>query len=160
MALGTLADIAVGERRLDEALELARRSASLAGEVGFTWWQVHYLAVACEMCVDLGRFEEAEEAGGEGLRLAIEIEDRQMTVYLLALLSAAVAARGGPERAGSLWGALEREEERGPVGQWEAERDDYWSRIQLRDSEQFELGRARGRQLSPSEAMGEALSVD
>jgi predicted ATPase len=160
MALGVLADIAVGERRPDEALELAQQSATLAGEIGFTWWQTHYLYVACEMCLDLDRPEEAEEWGRDGLRLAIQIGDRQMTVYLLALLSAAAAAQGEPERAGVFWGALEREEAHGAVGQWEGERDDYGARIPLRDSEQFGLGRARGRLLSPDEAMRGAYSVD
>jgi hypothetical protein len=79
-----------------------------------------------------------------------------MTVYLLALLSAAAAAQGDAKRAGILWGAVEREESRGPIGQWEAERDAYWSRVDLSDSEQFELGRARGLELSPDETMREA----
>jgi hypothetical protein len=48
----------------------------------------------------------------------------------------------------------------GPAGQWEAERDAYWSRIEQPDSEQFDLGRARGLQLSPAETMRDALSVD
>jgi len=160
MALGALVDVAVGEGRLEDALELARQSAGVAGEVGFTWFQVHYLYVACEVSFDLGRPEEAKEWGREAIRLAGEIGNRQMTVYLLALLAAAIAAQGEPGRAGVLWGALEREEERGPVGQWEAERDAYRSRIQRRDSEQFDLGRARGRQLSPDEAIQDALSVD
>ena len=156
MALGVLADLAAKEQRREEALELSLQSVSLAGEVGFTWWQVHYLYFACEMCLDLGRPGEAERWGREGLQLAVQIGDRQMTVYLLALLSAAAAAQGEEERAGVLWGALEREELRGPVGQWEAERDAYWSRVEASDSEQFELGRARGLQLSPDETMREA----
>jgi predicted ATPase/class 3 adenylate cyclase len=160
MALGVLTNIAAGERRFDEALELARRTASLAGEVGFAWWQAHYLYVACEMCIELGRFEDAEEVGSKALALAIEIGDRQKTVYPLVLLSAAAAAQGALERAGILWGAVEREEARGPVGQWEAERDAYLSRIEGRDSEQFELGRARGRLLLPAEAIQAVVSVD
>jgi predicted ATPase/class 3 adenylate cyclase len=156
MALGVLADLAQKEQRYDEALELSLRSANRAAEVGFRWWQVHYLYFACEMCLNLGRPKEAETWGREGLELAVQIGDRQMTVYLLALLSAATAAQGEAERAGALWGTLEREESRGPVGQWEAERDAYRSRVEPRDPEQFELGRARGLQLSPDEALGEA----
>jgi hypothetical protein len=70
------------------------------------------------------------------------------------------AGQGDAERAGILWGAVEREESRGPCGQWEAERDAYWSRIEQPDWEQFDLGRARGLQLSPDETMRDALSVD
>jgi predicted ATPase len=153
MALGVLADIAQKEKRYEEALELSIQSANLAAEVGFRWWQIHYLYFACEMCLNLGRPEEAERWGRDGLRLAVQIGDRQMSVYLLALLSATAAAQAESERAGVLWGALEREEERGPVGQWEGERDAYRSRVEPRDPEQFELGRARGRQLSREEAM-------
>jgi predicted ATPase len=156
MALGVFADLAHKEQRDEEALRLSLQSADLAAEVGFTWWQIHYLYFACEMCLNLGRPQEAERWGQEGLGEALRIGDRQLTVYLLALLSAAAAAQGEPERAGIRWGALEREEERGPVGQWESERDEYWSRVEPGDSEQFELGRARGLQLSPDEAMGEA----
>jgi tetratricopeptide (TPR) repeat protein len=133
MALGVLADIAQKEKRYEEALELSIQSANLAAEVGFRWWQIHYLYFACEMCLNLGRPEEAERWGRDGLRLAVQIGDRQMSVYLLALLSATAAAQAESERAGVLWGALEREEERGPVGQWEGERDAYRSRVEPRD---------------------------
>jgi predicted ATPase len=158
MALGVLADLAQKEQRYEEALELSLQSAGLAAEVGFKWWQVHYLYFACEMCLNLGRAEEAERWGREGLKLGVQIGDRQMTVYLLALLSAVAAAQAEPERAGIFWGALEREEERGLVGQWEGERDAYRSRVEPGDAEQFELGRARGRQLSPAETLGEGPS--
>jgi predicted ATPase len=153
MAVGVYVDIAQREGRHQEALEMALKSASLADEVGFKWWQVHYLYVACEMCLELDRPGEAEKWGREGLALSVEIGNRQITVYLLALLSAAAAARGDSERSGFLWGAVEREEERGPVGQWEGERDQYWSRVEPDDPERFELGRARGRRLSPAEAL-------
>jgi hypothetical protein len=156
MALGVFADLAHKEQRDEEALRLSLQSADLAAKVGFTWWQIHYLYFACEMCLNLGRPQEAERWGREGLGQALRIGDRQLTVYLLALLSAAAAAQGEPERAGILWGALEREEERGPVGQWESERDEYWSRVEPGDSEQFELGWASGRKLSPDETMREA----
>ena len=158
MAVGVFADIAARERRYEEALELALECASLAGEVSFTWWQVHYLYVACEMCLNLGRLGEAERWGRDGLALSLEIGNRQLTVYLLALLSAVKAEQGDPERSGLLWGSVEREEGRGPVGQWEDERDDYRSRIKPEDPKRFELGRARGALLSPAEALQHAVS--
>jgi predicted ATPase len=160
MALGVLADLEQRQGRFAAALELALESASVAGEVGFRWWQVHYLYFACEMCLELGRPGEADEWGREGLGLADEIGNRQMIVYLLALLSAAAAAQGDSERAGHLWGAVEREEELGPVGQWEGEREQYWSRVDADDPEKFELGRASGRRLSAAETIEFALSID
>jgi predicted ATPase len=161
MALGVLTQVAAAEGRHEEALGLALKSESLAGEVGFTWWQVHYLYVACEMCLELDRLPEAERWGREGLALAVETgSNRQISVYLLALLSAVAAAQGDAERSGVLWGAIEREEQRGPFGQWEDEREDYRSRIKPDDPERFELGRARGLLLSPAEVMDAVLSVD
>jgi predicted ATPase len=153
MAVGVFADIAAREGRHEEALELALESASLAGEAGFTWWRVHYLYTACEMCLNLERLNEAERWGREALALSLEIGNRQLNVYLLALLAAVAAAQGEAERSGVLWGAVEREEGRGPIGQWENEREDYRSRVKRDDQEQFELGRARGRLLSPAEAL-------
>jgi ATP/maltotriose-dependent transcriptional regulator MalT len=158
MAMGVYVEIASRQGRHEEARELALKSASLAGEVGFTWWQVHYLYIACEMCLKLDRLAEAEKWGREGLRLGVEIGNRQINVYVLALLAAAAAAQGDAERSGVLWGALEREEGRGPVGQWEAEREDYRSRVVPDDPERFERGRARGRLLSPAEALEHAAS--
>ncbi len=152
MAVGVFADIARREGRYEEALELALECATLAGEAGFTWWRVHYLYTACEMCLNLERLSEAERWGREGLALSLEIGNRQLNVYLLALLAAVAAAQGDAERSGVLWGAVEREEGRGPIGQWENEREDYRSRVKPDDHEQFELGRARGRLLSPAEA--------
>jgi predicted ATPase len=158
MAVGVFADIAAREGRYEEALELALECASIAGEAGFRWWQVHYLYTACEMCLNLERLGDAERWGREGLALSQEIGNRQLNVYLLALLSAVAAAQGDAERSGVFWGAVEREEGRGPVGQWENEREDYRSRVKPDDPEQFELGRARGRLLSPAEALEHAAS--
>jgi predicted ATPase len=158
MTLGLLGEIAWREGRSEEALDLARRSGETAAEVGFTWWQMHQLYHGCEWSLELGRTDEAERHARKGLRLAAAIHDRQLTVYLLALLAATAATQGEAERAGILWGALEREEARGPVGQWEAERDDYRSRVEPDDLEQFEHGRARGRGLSTAEAVDYAVS--
>ena len=160
MALGVLVHVERAKGRHEAALDLALQSASIAGEIRFSWWQLHYLYLACEICLELDRPGEAEGWGRKGLPIAHDIGDRQMTVYLLALLSAAAAAQGDSERAGHLWGAVEREEERGPVGQWEGEREQYWSRVDPDDPKKFELGRASGRRLSAAETIEFALSID
>jgi predicted ATPase len=153
MALGALADLEWQEGHREEALDLARRSVILAAQVGFTWWQVHHLYKACEFAFELGRAPEAEEHGCEGLRLAFEIGDRQMSVYLLALLARAAGAQGRQERAGVLWGALESEESRGPVGQWEGEREGYAVHVLAHDGAEFGRGREQGRHLSLQQAV-------
>jgi len=62
------------------------------------------------------------------------------------------------ERAGLFWGAVEAEEARGPIGQWELEREEYAAKVVL-ESDVFEGGRQRGRRLSFPEAIDEALRV-
>ena len=153
MTLGLLGEIAWGEGRSDDALGLVGRSSEAAAEVGFTWWQMHQLYRACEWLLELGRIDEAEAYARKGLRLSTAIHDRQLTIYLLALLAATAAAHGEAERAGILWGALEREAARSPVGQWEAERDDYRSRVEPDDHARFERGRAHGSLISLDEAL-------
>ena len=51
--------------------------------------------------------------------LATKCDDRQMTLYSLALLAQVEAEARRADRAGLLWGAIETEESRGPVGHWD-----------------------------------------
>jgi predicted ATPase len=159
MTLGLLSEIAWKEGRPDEALELAVRSGEAAAEVGFAWWQMHQLYHGCEWSFELGRTGEAEAYGRDGLRMAAAIQDRQLTVYLLALLAATAVAGGQLERAGAVWGAVEAEEERARIGQWEAERDFYADRVLQEPNEAFERGRAEGRLMRLSDAVEYALQT-
>ena len=158
MALGLLGAVEAAEGRVDDAIDLALRSARLAGDVGFTWWQVHQFYYACEWSLELGLIRAAEEHGRAALRLAHQIQDRQMTIYALALLARAAAMQQRPERAGRLWGAIEVEEARGPVGQWETEREDYATPLLHESGPDLARGRATGRALSIDEAVEHALS--
>ena len=158
MTLGLLGEIAWGEGRSDEALDLAGRSGEAAAEVGFTWWQMHQLYHGCEWSLELGRTDEAEAYAREALRLAAAIHDRQLTVYLLALLAATAAARGELEKAGAVWGAVEAEEARGRIGQWETERGVYAARVLEYEGEAFDRRRAEGRRMTLPDAVEYALS--
>ena len=86
--------------------------------------------------------------------------DRQHTVYALALLSWSAAAAGEAERAGRLWGAIEAEAERGPIGQWEAERDDYAQHLSAVAGPDFDRGFAEGKTMTPDQSVEYGLSVD
>jgi predicted ATPase len=160
IAIGTLADAEWRSGNADTAFELGMESAQVAGEIGFRWWQVGSLAALCEWSLELGKSSEAEAYGRDALGLALEIGDRMHAVYLLALLARVSADDGRLERAGLLWGALESEEERGPVGQWEAERHVYAARVLAVAGPDFERGRAEGRRLSLEEGVSYALSLD
>jgi predicted ATPase len=158
MTLGLLGEIAWTDGRSDDALELAARSGEAAAEVGFTWWQMHQLYHGSEWSVELGRTGEAEAYGRDALRLAFAIQDRQLIVYLLAILAGTAAERGHLEKAGVVWGAVEAEEGRGRIGQWEAERDAYAARVLEYESEPLESGRMQGRRMTLSDAVDYALA--
>jgi predicted ATPase len=159
-AIGSLGGLAHREGDFERALELYRRSAELVAPLGFTWWQVSMLGGIAECALHLGRAAEAEAPARESLSLAHEIGDRQGTVFALALLAWVAAESDDPARAGRLWGALEAEEERGPVGQWETERESFAARVLAPTGAELERGLAEGRRLSLEAAVEEALERD
>ena len=146
--------------RLDEAMRLADEAAAHAAAIGWRWWEVSALLRAAECAV---RLRGPLEDGGRvrrGLAAAYEIGDRQHTVYLLALLAWAAAAAADAERAGRLWGAIEAETERGPIGQWEAEREEYALHLAAVSGPAFDHGVADGRSMTLEQTVEYGLSVD
>jgi predicted ATPase/class 3 adenylate cyclase len=158
-ALGALADAEwrAGEQEL--AVELARESVDLARRGRFDWWCVGMLTLLCEWSYERAEHAEADHVGLDALELAHRIGDRQHRAYLLALLSRFAAESGEPERAGVLWGALELQEERGPIGQWENERAKYAEPVLAHAGPTFERGREDGRRMSLDEAIVYALAA-
>jgi predicted ATPase/class 3 adenylate cyclase len=142
----------------ERARDLMRRSAALAREAGFAWFEAGSLLVLCEWALELGELGEAERMARDALAVARRIGERQDAVYLLALL-ARVAAEGSEEhRAGLLWGAVEAEEERGVIGQWEADREVYAAPVLAGAGPDFERGREAGRRLAFEDALDAALA--
>jgi predicted ATPase len=156
-AIGSLGYLAHEEGDSAQALELFRQSAEIVAPLGFTWWHMNMLGAIAECALDLGRVAEAADSARESLALATEIGDRQGTVYGLALLAWAAAENGDSSRSGRLWGALEAEEERGPVGQWENERESFAARVLVNDGPELQHGMEQGRRLSLDAAIAEAL---
>ena len=157
VALGTLGSIAHHEGDHERAAELLEQSAGLAAETGFFWWRAHTLYELGEIAVEGGSFELAEEQLRSALEQATGIGERQLTIYTLALLARTAAERGAVERAGVLWGAVEAEEQREPVGQWEADRDEYAAPILANEGPAFARGREEGRSLALADAVEVAL---
>jgi tetratricopeptide (TPR) repeat protein len=156
-ALALLGDLAFDEGHHDEALELLDRSARLAAEIQFVWWQKNALQTAADYALQIDRPDHAMSRARESLPIARTIGDRQGMVYGLTLLAWAAAAVGEVERAGRLWGAVDAEAARGRIGQWEDERDDYAGHV-VDAAPEFERALAEGRQLSLEEAVEFALS--
>jgi hypothetical protein len=151
--------VSEAEGDLEVALELFSRAAKVAAEVGFTWWEVAMLAAMTEVLIDLDRLDEAEPAARRHLELARGIGDRQSSVFALVLLAYLAARRGDHARAHLLWGAVEAEEGRAPIGQWEVEREDYRAKVLLAEGEELERARQRGRGRSLEAAIEEALGA-
>jgi predicted ATPase len=154
----TLGGIAFREGRPEEAIALLDKSADLADQVNFRWWQAGALQEAGEYALMLDRPEDARPRIREGLRIKYEIGDRQGTCYGLTLLAWTEAISGAAKRAGTLWAAVEAEAERGRIGQWEAERDDYEGRILAAWGPELEAGRSEGRRMTLEEAVAYALA--
>ena len=78
-------------------------------------------------------------------------------VYGLAHLARTSAVERRPARAGLLWGALEAEAERAPLGQWEIEKEEYANGVLVAHGAEFDRAYAQGRALSLEAAVAEAL---
>ncbi|HEX6761986.1 MAG TPA: adenylate/guanylate cyclase domain-containing protein [Gaiellaceae bacterium] len=158
-ALYVLGNAAFAEGHGDEALELLARSAELCLQVGFRWFAVGALLNYAEYALRLERPEAVAEPLRNAVETARSMRDRQHAVYGIALLAWLATEQSDLERAGRLWGAVEAEAERSPVGQWDAEQDEYATFV-VRDDPAFERGRAVGRRLTFDEAVDEALQPD
>ena len=109
--------------------------------------------------IELNRLDKAEPAARRGLELARVIGDRQSSVFGLVLLAYIAARRGDHAHAHLLWGAVEAEADRAPIGQWEPEREDYRITVLLAEGEELERARQRGRGRSLDDAIEEALGA-
>ncbi len=156
-AIGALGYVAHDARDFERALELFDRSEEMSAEVGFTWWELSMVSYGADCEFELGRIDESERKDRRALELARQIDDRQSLIFTLAHIARNAAVRGEAGRAGRLWGALEAEAERAPVGQWEAEREKYAEPVLAADGPEFERACEDGRRLSFEAAVSEAL---
>ena len=157
MGLNVLAELEVHDGRLDAAEALYARSAEMAARTGFVWWQCASLVDLAQVRLDAGHLDDAEVALRQALPLLLEMGDRQNLVYALALLAHAAALRGRAADAGRLWGALEEEAVRGPLGLWDSDRESYLRSLAPVAGADFDAGVSVGRTLSLGEAAERAL---
>ena len=158
-AMEKLAWLEYASGNKEHALELWEEAAVRCNEVGFRWMEAHAVKNIADVADELGRTELAWQRSREALELSRQCDDRQMILFALALVARLAASSGYDERAGRLWGAIENEESRGPIGQWEQVRDKRASVI-VSDSREFEHGRSEGKSLSLDEAVEYALGAD
>jgi len=147
--------LALHDGDLEGAVDLTRRSAEMAGEAGWTWWesgQRHELLMLALRRRDL---DEAELEGLAALEMERTQENRLWALYTLAGLAQIALARGDLERAGLLWGAAEAEGERLP--RWTGERARRAGALLDEEREPFAGAREHGRELDLWEAAEIAL---
>jgi predicted ATPase/class 3 adenylate cyclase len=144
-----------------------RQSVETSAQIGFTWWQAGALADLARVHLELGSFDEAETSAREIVKLAQGMNDRAHAVEALAMLASVAGRRGDAYRAGWLWGAIEAEEAKGPIGAisppvspwrgWKPERERYLAHVEAVTGPEFERGRGEGGVATLSEAMDVAL---
>lgn len=153
-ALAFLANRSRGAGDFDEAVQMCLESAELAHDVGWTWWELGQLESVATIELERGNLDAAELHAARAVTLALELRDRQHTIFVASHLAVVTAGRGDMERAGRIWGAIESEEAAGRVGQWESERDEVAARVVRLDDPSFVEGLAEGRLLSIAAALG------
>ncbi len=156
--LGSLALLEESEGDFERAQELLVQAADLARSVGFTWTEQYERMELALVYLELGRLDDAKQQGLEALRLARRMGDRLLRVASLAVLARVAVAGGALERAGLLWGAVEAEEERSPLGLWEQMRQRHVEVVLAHEGPELDRGRAEGRRLALEDAIDEALA--
>ena len=152
--LGFLADKAEADGDLARAIELALESATIAHEVGWTWWEAGQLLNASMLERECERLDAAEDHALRSLKLSLGLGDRQNMVFAASALAAIAAGRGDAGRAGRLWGAVESEAGTRRVGQWEQYAAELQSLVLRVDGPVFAEARAEGSLLSIARAAG------
>ena len=126
-------------------------------DTGFIWWQAGMLAALAEAALQRERYDEATIRARDQLSLSSQVTDRQSAVYALAYLARVAAEGGDLYQAGVLWGSIEAEKSRAPVGGWESERETYASSLLGHAGTEFDHGRQEGRRLALDQAIEFAL---
>jgi len=143
--LGGLSWIARLEDEAELAFELATRSLAHYRACGFAWLECSALCDLADLASTLGRAGEAHAYAGSALRLARRMHDRRHTAYALAEFARATRVRGDDRGAGLIWGGIEAEEARAPLGDWPEYREHYYG---APASMALERGLEAGRRLS------------
>jgi hypothetical protein len=152
--LGYLAEKPEAEGDLERAVELTVESATIAHEVGWTWWEADALATAAMLEEQRGNLEVAEDRARSAIDLYARLDSRRSMVFTAARLAVLAVARDQAERAGQLWGAIESDQSLDPVQGWEKKRAQVEPLVLRADGGSFARARAQGRLLSIAQAAG------
>jgi predicted ATPase/class 3 adenylate cyclase len=158
LALNNLAMVAFGQGDREQGVRLAHESASVAADIGFTWWQGVTLFATAEWLLAAGDAEAAKPELRAGLVALAAVPDLVNIPMALAAAAAIAAADGDAVRAGTLWGAAEAAGAREPRPTTVEALREYAPYVDSVGGADFERGRTRGGALSLEEAVQRALS--
>jgi predicted ATPase/class 3 adenylate cyclase len=152
----SLGGIERAEGNLDRAVDLNEQSIVLLEQIGHNWLLIGALLESSDLAREQDQMQKAEDSARKALRVAESLSDRRGMIYAVATLAQFFTAGGQLERSGLLWGALEAEAERAPVGAWERVRVEAAETI-IREEPEFARGREEGRGLSFDDVVQYAL---
>ena len=157
-ALFTLAIVATSEGDVESAFDLERESLEICRQLGgWVWGESLLLMDLADLSARLGRVNEAEIYGRESLEISLKIGSRRGVVFGLAALAVAARVRRDVERAGTLWGAIEAEEERSFLGSWPTYREWYASVVLSPASDDLDRCLEDGRRMTLEDVTAFAL---
>jgi predicted ATPase/class 3 adenylate cyclase len=158
MALNNLAMVAFAQGDREQGVRLAHEAASVAADIGFTWWRGVTLFATAEWLIAAGDADAAKPELRDGLAALASVPDLVNVPMALAACAAIAAVDGDPVRAGTLWGAAEAVGEREPRPTTAEALREYAPYVEPARGADFDRGRARGRALSLEDAVQHALS--
>jgi predicted ATPase/class 3 adenylate cyclase len=161
--LRALGWIAYEEGDHETGVAMLRESVERSGQIGFLWWQAGALADLARAYLEMGSLDDVDASAREIVNLSQRMNDRAHAVEALAMLASVAGRRGAAYRAGWLWGAIEAEEVKGPIGgisppvspwsAWKTERERYLVHVEAVKGPEFERGRAEGLSVTLNEAL-------
>ncbi len=142
------------ERQGDHAgaLEMTLESATIAREVGWTWFEAGQLRGAATLERERGNLDAAERYARRALELGLGLGDLQGIVFNAAQLAIIAAEQAEPTRAGLLWGAVEAQVRAGHVGRWEQHAEELEALVLRADGPAFQQAREEGHLLTIPQA--------
>jgi hypothetical protein len=147
--------LALHDSNMESAVDFTQRSAEMAREAGWAWWESGQRHELLMLALLRGDLDEAEREGLVALEMERTQENRLWALYTLAGFAQVALGRGDLERAGLLWGAAEKEGETLP--RWAGERERRGGALADEGRTPFVAARDRGHALDLWDAAAIAL---
>jgi hypothetical protein len=157
-ALGYLGEVAYRAGDPEVGLALLQQSVARAETLGALSWRGALLGFLVKHATAARRLDEAHAWARERPRASYDTGDVKDMVYTLANLARIAAEAGDSQRAARLWGIVELVEARGPVGGWEADREQYAVSLFATSDPELTRTQEEGRRMTLNDAVAYALS--